>query len=57
MGIGVKYGLGGGEDFSMEQFGVSIDSQLTADNPIGVYIFIKSGARLVYNKNGVQVIQ
>ena len=57
MGLGVKYGLGGGEDFSQEQFGVSIDSQLTADNPIGVYIFIKSGARLVYNKNGVQVVQ
>ncbi len=57
MGLGVKYGLGGGEDFSMEQFGVSIDSQLTADNPIGVYIFIKAGARLVYNRNGVQVVQ
>ena len=57
MGLGVKYGLGGGEDFSMEQFGVSIDSNLTADNPIGVYIFIKSGARLIYNSNGVQLQQ
>ena len=57
MGLGVKYGLGGGEDFSMEQFGVSIDSNLTADNPIGVYIFIKSGARLIYNANGVQLQQ
>ena len=57
MGLGVKYGLGGGQDFSMEQFGVSIDSELTADNPIGVYIFIKSGAQLVYNRNGVQLSQ
>jgi len=57
MGLGVKYGLGGGEDFSMEQFGVSIDSELTADNPIGVYIFIKSAAQLVYNRNGVQLSQ
>jgi hypothetical protein len=57
MGLGVKYGLGGGEDFSMEQFGVSIDSELTADNPIGVYIFIKAGARLIYNRNGVQLQQ
>jgi hypothetical protein len=57
MGLGVKYGLGGGEDFSLEQFGVSIDSNLTANNPIGVYIFIKAGARLVYNRNGVQLQQ
>ena len=57
MGLGVKYGLGGGEDFSMEQFGVSIESALKSDNPIGVYIFIKAGARLIYNRNGVQIQQ
>ena len=57
MGLGVKYGLGGGDDFSMEQFGVSVESELTADRPIGVYIFIKAGARCIYNKNGVQLEQ
>ena len=40
-----------------KKIGVSIDSELTADNPIGVYIFIKSGARLIYNGNGVQLQQ
>jgi hypothetical protein len=57
-GLGVKYGLGGtGEDFSTEQFGVSIDSELDRDRPIGVYIFVKAKAQLVYNRNGVQLIQ
>tara|TARA_R110002096_G_scaffold151388_3_gene313973 strand:- start:2339 stop:3181 length:843 start_codon:yes stop_codon:yes gene_type:complete len=57
-GLGVSYGLGGqGEDFSTEQWGVSIESELNRDNPIGVYIFIKSKAQLVYNSNGVQLIQ
>jgi len=57
-GLGVKYGLGGaGEDFSQEQWGISIESELDMDNPIGVYIFFKAKAQLVYNKNGVQLIQ
>ncbi len=57
-GLGVKYGIGGaGEDFSMEQFGVSIESDLKQDNPQGVYIFIKARSQLVYNSNGVQLIQ
>jgi len=57
-GIGVKYGLGGsGEDFSNEQFGVSIDSELDMDNPIGLYLFIKAKAQLVYNANGIQLLQ
>lgn len=57
MGLGVKYGMGGGENFSLEQWGVSIDSDLKSDNPIGVYIFIKSLAQLVYNRNGVSLMQ
>mgnify|MGYP003122535040 FL=1 len=58
MGLGVKYGIGGaGEDFSAEQFGLSIESQLNRDRPIGVYIFIKSRAQLVFSPNGVQLIQ
>lgn len=58
IGLGVKYGLSGqGEDFSTEQFGISIESELDMNNPIGVYIFIKSKAQLVYNSNGIQLLQ
>ena len=57
-GLGVKYGIGGGgEDFSTEQFGVSIESDLKMDNPQGCYIFIKARSQLVYNANGVQLLQ
>ena len=57
-GLGVKYGIGdAGEDFSSQQFGVSIESELTTDNPMGVYLFFKSKATLVYNQNGVQLLQ
>jgi len=58
IGLGVKYGLSGqGEDFSTEQWGVSIESELDRNNPIGVYIFIKSKAQLIYNSNGIQLLQ
>lgn len=58
MGLGVRYGIGdAGEDFSSEQFGVSIESELNTDNPIGVFLFFKSKATLVYNQSGVQLIQ
>lgn len=57
-GLGVSYGIGGGgEDFSTEQFGVSIESELTLDNPQGVYIFIKARSQLVWSPNGVQLLQ
>lgn len=58
MGLGVKYGIGGaGEDFSSEQWGVSIESELNMDRPIGVYLFIKARAQLVFSPNGVQLLQ
>lgn len=58
MGLGVKYGIGdAGEDFSQEQFGVSIESDLNTDNPIGVFLFFKAKATLIYSQNGVQLIQ
>lgn len=56
-GLAVKYGIGeAGEDFSTEQWGVSIDSDLTADHPNGVYIFIKSRAQMLYSANGIQLM-
>ena len=58
MGLGVKYGIGdAGEDFSQEQFGVSIESDLTTDNPIGVYLFFKARATLLYSGQGIQLLQ
>ncbi len=58
MGLGVKYGIGdAGEDFSQQQFGVSIESELSTDNPIGVYLFFKAKATLLYSGQGVQLIQ
>jgi hypothetical protein len=58
MGLGVKYGIGdAGDDFSQEQFGASIESDLATDNPIGVFLFFKSKATLLYSQMGVQLIQ
>ena len=58
MGLGVKYGIGdAGEDFSSQQFGVSIESDLTTNNPMGVYLFFKAKATLLYDGMGLQLIQ
>lgn len=58
MGLGVKYGIGdAGEDFSQQQFGVSIESEMKSNNPIGVYLFFKSRATLVYSASGIQLLQ
>jgi len=57
-GLAVKYGIGeSGDDFSTEQWGLSIESDLKSDNPIGVYIFIKSKSQLLYSPQGVQLRQ
>ena len=57
MGVGIKYGIGGaGEDFSNEQWGVSLDSELKSNNPMGVYIFVKSRVQVAYSPNGIQVL-
>lgn len=55
-GLAVKYGIGeSGEDFSSEQWGLSIESDLKSDSPMGVYIFIKSKSQLLYSPQGVQL--
>ncbi len=57
-GLGVKYGIGGaGEDFTTEQFGVSIESDLKSDRPMGVYLFIKARATLAFKDGSVQLSQ
>lgn len=57
-GLGVKYGIGGaGEDFTTEQFGVSIESDLLSDRPMGVYIFVKARATLAFKDGSIQLMQ
>ena len=57
-GVGVRYSqFNGGQDFKDQQFGVSLESDLTTDNPQSVFIFVKAKASLVYSPNGVQLIQ
>jgi len=57
-GLAVKYGIGEtGEDFRSEQWGLSVESDLKSNNPIGVYIFIKSKSQLLYSPQGVQLRQ
>ena len=57
-GVGVRYSqFNGGQDFKDQQFGVSLESNLTTDNPQSVFIFVKSKASLVYSPNGVQLLQ
>jgi hypothetical protein len=57
-GLAVKYGIGEtGEDFTTEQWGLSVESDLKSNNPIGVYIFIKSKSQLLYSPQGVQLRQ
>ena len=46
-----------GEDFSQEQFGLSLETDLTSDNPIGVYLFFKSKSKLVYGPSGVNIMK
>ncbi len=55
-GLAVSYGLGGaGADFSTEPFGVSIESELKSDRPMGVYLFIKAKTTLVYDNGSIQI--
>ncbi len=55
--IGVRYSqFGSGQDFSREQFGVSLESDLSGDDPQSVFLFLKAKATLMYSPTGVQVI-
>ena len=56
-GIGMRYSqFNSGQDFSTEQWGVSLNNTLTTDHPISVYIFFKNKTTLVYNESGVQIL-
>ena len=57
-GLGVRFSqFNDGEDFSQQQFGISLESDLTSDNPMGVYLFFKSRAKLVFGPSGVNLLR
>ena len=60
-GCGIRYdALGGqGVDFSNpgSQFGMNLELDLTTNSPQSVFIFVNSEINVVFNQNGVQVIQ
>jgi len=57
-GIGMKYSqYNSGQDFSNQQWGVSLESNLTSDNPISVFIYVKARATLLWGQNGIQLLQ
>jgi hypothetical protein len=58
-GLGMSYDkLGGsGADFSQQNWGLTIDSNLTTDHPHSVFIFVNSEINVAFNNNGIQIIQ
>ena len=57
-GLGVRMSqFNKGEDFSSEQFGCAIESDLTTDNPIAVFLYFKAKAQLLWNESGVNLVQ
>ena len=57
MGLGVKYSqFNTGQNFKTAQWGCSLESTLTSDNPISVFIFVKAKATLLWSSNGVQMV-
>jgi len=46
-----------GVDFSSQTFGINMSVDLTSDNPNAVFLFIKNKASVIYNENGLQVVQ
>lgn len=57
-GVGVDYSSISqtGVDFRNENFGVQMETGLTADNPHSAFLFVRSKQTLVFNSNGLQVI-
>lgn len=60
-GLGITYDhLGGqGADFSNpgSQFGLNMELDLTTNSPQSVFLFVNSEINVLFNQNGIQVIQ
>ena len=58
MGIGMRYSqYNAGQDFERQQWGVSLDSNLTTDNPQSVFLFFKARYSLVWSPSGIEIIR
>ena len=56
-GIGMRYSqYNKGQDFSTEQWGLSLESTLTTDNPQSVFMFFKAKSVLTWDGKAVQVL-
>lgn len=55
-GLGMRYSqFNQGQNFRDQQWGVSIESTLNENNPMGVFIFFKNKTTVAWNMNGVQI--
>ena len=58
VGVGVAFDTisNQGLDFSTTQFGLQMDTDLVDDNPQSVYMFVKSKQTMLFNGQGIQII-
>ena len=58
-GIGIRYSqFNSGQDFSKEQWGLSLENSLSTDNPQSVFIYFKAKTTIVFDgSGGIEVIQ
>ncbi len=58
VGVGVAFDTisNQGIDFSTTNFGINMDLNLITDNPQSVYMFVHSKQTLVFNQQGIQII-
>ena len=58
-GVGMAYDQvsGQGVDFSNQNWGLMLETDLTTDNPLGVYLFVHSKNTMVFNGSGVQILK
>lgn len=61
MGVGIKYDALGGSGVAFDnlgsQFGLNMDVDLVTNSPNSVFLFVNSEVNVVFNNNGLQVIQ
>jgi len=59
IGVGVLYDMldSSGENFKNEQFGVQMITTVTDANPTSAYLFVKSRQTMLFNAQGIQIIQ
>ena len=59
VGVGVLYDMldSSGENFKNEQFGVQMITTVTDANPTSAYLFVKSRQTMLFNEQGIQIIQ